>query len=60
MAVPKYKKSKAKQRSRRADWERLRKPDLGSCDNCGSAVQPHQVCMECGYYDGRQVLDIEE
>ncbi len=60
MAVPKYKKSKSKTRKRVAEWKRIEEPSLSTCNNCGSAGHPHKVCMECGYYDGRQVLNIDE
>ncbi|MBI1883051.1 MAG: 50S ribosomal protein L32 [Chlamydiae bacterium] len=27
-----------------------------SCPNCQQPVLPHRVCSNCGYYQGRQVL----
>ncbi|PIR97548.1 MAG: 50S ribosomal protein L32, partial [Candidatus Doudnabacteria bacterium CG10_big_fil_rev_8_21_14_0_10_41_10] len=29
---------------------------ISSCSNCGAGVHPHQVCKDCGYYKGKQVL----
>ncbi len=29
------------------------------CKQCGSPVAPHRVCMKCGYYKGRPVLQIK-
>ena len=29
------------------------------CPNCGELKRPHHVCAACGYYDGREVVDIE-
>ena len=26
------------------------------CPNCGEYVLSHRVCKACGYYDGKQVL----
>ena len=28
------------------------------CQNCGAAHRSHAVCMNCGTYNGRKVLDI--
>jgi large subunit ribosomal protein L32 len=60
MAAPKYKQSKSKTRKRVAQWERQEEPSLSTCDNCGASGHPHKICMECGYYDGRKVLNISE
>jgi len=29
------------------------------CPNCGEMKRPHHVCAACGYYDGREVLEVE-
>ncbi|MDO8560684.1 MAG: 50S ribosomal protein L32 [bacterium] len=35
------------------------KPRLfGLCSHCNSALSPHTVCGNCGYYKGRQVIDV--
>ncbi len=26
------------------------------CKNCGAPIQPHTVCVSCGFYKGRKVL----
>ena len=31
---------------------------FGTCRQCGSAVIPHVVCKNCGYYAGRKVIDV--
>ena len=28
------------------------------CSHCGQAVIPHVICKNCGYYNGRQVIDV--
>lgn len=58
MAAPKYKTSKSKSRSRRAQWQKQLEPSLSRCEHCNAAKRPHRVCMECGYYRGREVLTI--
>ena len=60
MAAPKQKSSKAKKRSRFANWKQNTEPNLSACDHCGESKLPHRVCMNCGYYDGRKVLNVSE
>ena len=31
---------------------------FGICGHCGAAILPHQICKNCGYYKGRQVIDV--
>lgn len=56
MAVPKKKKSKSRTRMGRAHFH-IDLPTLVSCGQCQAKTRPHQVCLKCGYYRGRQVLD---
>lgn len=28
------------------------------CSHCGREALPHTVCQNCGYYKGRQVIDV--
>jgi len=58
VAVPKKKTSKAKSRSRRASAWRLSAPARSLCPRCGSAKRPHVVCGACGWYAGRQAIDV--
>jgi large subunit ribosomal protein L32 len=30
---------------------------LSKCSNCGAAHRSHAICMNCGSYNGRKVLD---
>jgi large subunit ribosomal protein L32 len=59
MAVPKKKTSKAKSRSRRASAWRLSAPSRSTCPRCGAVKQPHRVCANCGWYHGRQAIDVD-
>jgi large subunit ribosomal protein L32 len=59
MAVPKKKTSKAKSRSRRASSWVLRAPARSVCPQCAAAKLPHVVCPNCGWYKGRQALDVD-
>ena len=58
MAVPKKKKSKSKTRMRRASNWTLSAPARSVCPRCGSSKVPHVVCNECGWYHGRQAIDV--
>ena len=59
MAVPKKKTSKSKSRSRRSSAWTLRRPGRSVCPRCASPKVPHTVCGTCGWYKGRQALDVE-
>lgn len=36
----------------------LSAPTLATCKNCGASHRPHHMCLECGFYNGRQVIDL--
>lgn len=36
----------------------LKAPTLAVCKNCGANHRPHHMCLECGFYNGRQVIDL--
>jgi large subunit ribosomal protein L32 len=57
MGVPKRKTSKMRLRIRKSA-NRWTAPQLGKCNQCGSAKVSHTVCKACGYYRGRQVLTV--
>jgi large subunit ribosomal protein L32 len=59
MAVPKKKTSKSK-RDKRRSHDSLPEFSLSTCSNCGAAKLPHNVCPECGHYNGKKIVDIEE
>ncbi len=58
MAVPKKKTSKAKARSRRASNWTLDLPPRSTCPQCRQTKVPHVVCSNCGWYKGRQAIDV--
>jgi len=59
MAVPKRKTSRSKTRSRRASSWRLSPPARSLCPNCDAVKLPHTVCSNCGWYRGRQVMEVD-
>jgi len=38
----------------------LKAANLSTCSHCGAQHRPHHMCLECGYYNGRQVMNLEE
>jgi large subunit ribosomal protein L32 len=59
MAVPKKKKSKAKGRSHLAGAWRLERPPRSVCPHCQVSKTPHVVCPSCGWYKGRQAVEVD-
>ena len=31
---------------------------ISTCTHCSQAILPHTICQNCGYYKGRQVIDV--
>lgn len=60
MAVPTNKHSQARRDKRRSNVWKLDAPALSTCSNCGEYKAPHKVCLNCGMYNGRQVINKEE
>jgi large subunit ribosomal protein L32 len=54
---PKKRHSRARQGKRRAAIKlTVRKTVL--CSNCQSPVLAHTICKNCGFYKGREVIDV--
>ena len=58
MATPKRKKGRAKTRTRSANW-RAEAPTYAECPQCHQPKLPHRLCGNCGYYAGREVIEVE-
>mgnify|MGYP004457270433 FL=1 len=59
MAQPKRRWSKARTHLKRSTWK-LETPKYAKCSNCGETVLPHTLCSNCGYYDGKQIIEKKE
>jgi large subunit ribosomal protein L32 len=59
MPNPKRRHSKARTSKRRAH-DHLTAQSLSECPNCHERKMPHRACPKCGYYKGREVVEIEE
>jgi len=58
-ALPKQRISRHRQGNRRRHIF-IAPVHLVACRTCGEMKRPHHVCPSCGYYRGRQVIQIEE
>ena len=56
---PKRKHSKGRRDRRRAQ-DALTPVPLVACSNCGEMHLHHTVCPNCGYYDGREVVEVKK
>lgn len=59
MANPKYKTSRSRTRRRRANIH-LALPAISECPQCHEMKLLHHLCKACGYYNGREVLTVED
>ena len=59
MAVPKRRTSHARQGKRRSHMA-LKPIQVQYCTQCNEAILPHRVCHNCGHYQGREVVPLEQ
>jgi len=59
VAVPQRRTSKTAKRKRRTHFK-LNVPGMVVCPNCGEMKLSHRVCKECGYYNGRVVVQAKD
>ena len=55
--VPKKRGTSSKTRRRRSHHA-LKGAVLFLCKKCGEAIMPHKMCVRCGYYQERLVVDV--
>jgi large subunit ribosomal protein L32 len=58
VATPKKKTTKTKTRTRAAHWK-AEPSTFAECPQCHQPKLPHRVCQNCGYYAGRQAIEVE-
>ncbi len=59
MPLPKRRHSSSRQGKRRGE-QKVSVPSISVCPNCKSPKLPHRVCSVCGYYKGRQVIEVKK
>jgi large subunit ribosomal protein L32 len=57
--LPKKKHSSGR-RDRRRAHHALKTRNLVQCSNCSELRLPHHVCPNCGHYQGREIIEVEE
>lgn len=57
MAVPKQRQNQSRRDKRRGNIF-IKAPNLVSCPKCQKPVLPHSACGYCGFYKGREVIDV--
>jgi len=45
-------------RDNRRSHHALDEARFSKCGHCGTQHKSHTVCMKCGYYNGRQVINL--
>ena len=58
MPNPKRRHSRSRTGKRRAH-DRLAVTNASVCSQCGASVVPHRACRSCGYYKGREVIEVD-
>ena len=59
MAVPARRTGVTRKRIRRGH-NALRASNTSACPNCGASIRSHHVCPNCGYYNGKKVMEVKE
>lgn len=57
MPVPKKRTSSSRRDMRRAH-DFLERTYAINCPKCGAAVLRHRVCLTCGQYKGKQIIEL--
>ena len=57
MALPKRRHCNARSDKDRSQWK-TKVASLTRCPQCAKAIASHRVCTSCGWYRGRQVVQI--
>ena len=59
MAQPNRRWSKARTGLKRSTWK-IEEKNLATCPHCHEPVMQHRVCSNCGYYNGKEVVAVNE
>ncbi|MBQ3751525.1 MAG: 50S ribosomal protein L32 [Bacteroidales bacterium] len=57
MPNPKRRHSAMRRDKRRAN-DFITAPQLTTCSHCGAPILTHRICPECGYYRGKQAIEV--
>lgn len=57
MGLPARHHSKSRRNKGRSHMA-LKPKNLSICPKCGAPVLPHRVCPNCGFYKGKEFIDV--
>jgi len=57
MGVPKQRHTKSR-RNKRRQHQYIEGMASVLCPKCSQPVLPHTLCQNCGYYKGREIIDV--
>lgn len=57
MANPTHRHTRSRRDKRRANWKG-QSPTLVECPDCKGFKLPHRVCINCGFYNGKKILEV--
>jgi large subunit ribosomal protein L32 len=58
VALPKRRHSTTRGRKRRTHWK-IASGNLSKCPQCKEPKTAHRICPVCGFYKGKQVIEIK-
>lgn len=59
MPNPTSRHSRSRKKKRNANWK-INMPNIELCAECQEPKLPHRVCMSCGTYNGKKILEVVE
>ncbi len=59
MANPTSRHSNSRTGKRRANWK-ISPVNVTLCPECQEPKLPHRICMSCGSYNGKKILEVIE
>ena len=57
MAVPRHRHTRSSVGQRRMHIF-IKPAALTTCPKCSAKVRPHTICKHCGYYKGREMINV--
>lgn len=57
MTAPKQRHTKSRRDKRRQHFK-LKRQIFSICPKCNSPILPHHMCPNCGYYQGREIINV--
>lgn len=57
MPLPKRQHSRSRGRKRRTHWK-IAVAAMSVCPQCKKKILPHRVCVYCGHYKGKAIVEI--